>query len=403
MTKTLLIVGAGQEQIEAYKIAKTIGLEVVGTDMNPEAPGFEYADFSLICSTRDSEATLHEVKKCLSERTIDGVMTIANDAAPTVSLISQELHLPGISVESSRCATDKLLMKEQFLKHHIPTPRYEVISEKEEFLRILKEKEFPLILKPSDGRGSRGVLFLEEETDFDWAWNQSIENSENKILILEEFISGDQLSVEGLFVNETFVPVAFADRNYDVLELTKPFVVENGGVIPSKFEGKILESVTRVIEKAAESIGIDWGPIKADIVIKNDIPQVIELAARLSGNYLASHHVPWSLGIDFVGTSIRQTIGLEISPSDLIPKFKKYLAARYFFPPSGIIKEIKGIEKVSSLPFVKSIEMFRKVGDFQPVITCHPERAGIIRVMGDSINEVTQQIENCVKMIEFVV
>ena len=121
----------------------------------------------------------------------------------------------------------------------------------------------------------------------------------------------------------------------------------------------------------------------------------------MSGNYLASHHVPWSLGIDFVGASIKQTIGLEIKQSDLMPKFKKYLAARYFFPSSGIIKKIIGLEKVSSLSYVKNIEIFRKVGDFQPIITCHPERAGIIRVMGDSISDVTQKIENCVNMITF--
>jgi biotin carboxylase len=401
MTKTLLIIGAGREQIEAYKIAKKIGLKVIGTDIDPDAPGFEFADHSLICSTRNAESSLHEVKNFSKKIKIDGVMTIANDAAPTVSLISQELKLPGISVQSSKFATNKILMKKQFSKYSIPTPKYTIIKEKDEFLKLLKKYTFPLILKPSDGRGSRGVLFIEKYTDFDWAWEQSLKNSENKTLILEEFVSGDQLSVEGLFINKKFIPVAFADRNYDVLKLTKPFIVENGGVIPSKFEGSILESIRILVEKAAKSIGIDWGPIKADVVLKNNAPQIIELAARLSGNYLASHHVPWSLGIDFVGASIKQTIGLEIKQSDLMPKFKKYLAARYFFPSSGIIKKIIGLEKVSSLSYVKNIEIFRKVGDFQPIITCHPERAGIIRVMGDSISDVTQKIENCVNMITF--
>ena len=169
MKKTLLIIGAGREQIPAYQIAKKMGLNVIGTDRNPNAPAFDFADKKLICSTRDANHTLKTVLEFSKKNSINGVMTIANDVPFTVALVANTLNLPGISLQSARYASNKILMKNQFVKHGIPTPKSEILGNKKDFLKLVSKKSFPLILKPSDGRGGRGVLYLDKSVDLNWA------------------------------------------------------------------------------------------------------------------------------------------------------------------------------------------------------------------------------------------
>ena len=142
-------------------------------------------------------------------------MTIANDVPFTVALVANALSLPGISLQSARYASNKILMKNQFVKHGVPTPKSEILGNKKDFLKLVSKKSFPLILKPSDGRGGRGVLYLDKSVDLNWAWNFVFEISDNKELMLEEYVAGDQLSVEGIFIKKKFHPIAFADRNYE--------------------------------------------------------------------------------------------------------------------------------------------------------------------------------------------
>lgn len=402
MKKTLLIIGAGREQIPAYQIAKKMGLTVIGTDRNPNAPAFDFADQKLICSTRDANHTLETVLEFSKKKSINGVMTIANDVPFTVALVANTLSLPGISLQSARYASNKILMKKQFVKDGVPTPKSEILGNKKDFLTLISKKSFPLILKPSDGRGGRGVLYLDKSVDLNQAWDFVFEISDNKELMLEEYIIGKQLSVEGIFIKKKFFPIAFADRNYNNLKDTKPHIIEDGGTIPSKYE-ELTVKISKIIEKAAESLKIDFGSVKADIVLSDSGPMIIELAARLSGNYFATHHIPMAYGIDIVSAMIKISLGDEINESTILPKHKKYLSARYFFPNQGKIEEVKGLDKVKSLDYVKMLEIFHKKDELQPKIEGHVDRAGIVTCEGMNYNDSIKKTENAVREIKFII
>lgn len=403
MTKRLLIIGAGKEQIQAYQIAKKMGLIVVGTDRNPNAPAFDYADDKLICSTRDAQFTLETVLEFSKKKPIDGVMTIANDVPYTVALVAHKLGLPGIPLRSAEFAKNKILMKKQFQKHDIPTPKFEMLETENDYFKKISNKKFPLILKPSDGRGSRGVLYLENTTELKWAWDYVYYYSDNKTLMLEEYIKGDQLSVEGIFVKEKFYTISISDRNYNNLMSTKPYIVEDGGVIPTKHGEIIRKKCSALVESAARSLGIKFGSVKADIVISDNNPMIIELAARLSGNYLATHHIPIAYGVNIVKAVINLSLGNEINEKDLIPRIKKYLGVRYFFPKPGKIMKILGMEEVKSLEYVNMLEFFRKVGEEQPIIAGHVDRAGTIICEGESYEEALFRVEDARNRIKFVI
>lgn len=402
MPNRLLIIGAGLEQVPAYQLAKDKGLSVVGTDMNADAPAFEFADDTLIASTRDVDETLAVVGAYAAKFPIDGVMTIANDVPYTVAAVAEALGLPHANKDAVRKLTNKIHMKTAFEEAGVATPEFVTIRTVGELQDVIKRFDFPLILKPSDGRGSNGVLYLEAETDLSWAFSHSMASCENGILVLEEFIGGPQLSVEGMFVDDCYYCVAFADRNYSNLPETKPFIVEDGGTIPSRFDDRALEQVRAVIEAGARALGLNWGPVKADIVIDdNGAPQIIELAGRLSGNYLATHHIPFAYGVDLVGAIIDLSLGLTIDTTCLKPKYKNYLGVRYFFPNEGKIDAIKGAKMLARDPATYNLAIYAKAGDHQSAINCHAARAGTVMMRGDTYSKATQKAEWAAKAITF--
>jgi len=401
MNRTLVVIGAGLEQVQLFRQARAMGLIVVGTDMNPKAPGFAEADVRLICSTRNVDQTLVAIKEYAASHPVDGVMTVANDVPLTVSRVAEELGLPGIPPECAILAANKISMKERFQRHGVATPAFHICATEADFVSAYDPAVGPKILKPSDGRGARGVLYLDGSTDAHWAWNESIQHSENGVLILEDFIPGPQLSVEGLMVDDMYHAIAFADRNYDNMAMTKPFIVEDGGIIPTRFPDENLEPVRVLIERAAHSMGINWGPVKADIVITETGPEIIELAARLSGNYLATHHIPMAYGVNIVDAMIRMSLGDPVNPLDLQPKWKKYLGVRYFFPNPGMLQKITGVEKVKELKYLRYLDIYRKPGEVQQPIHNHTTRAGTIICEGESYQEAKKRVENATQMIYF--
>ena len=403
-SKTLLIIGAGREQIPAYQLAKSKGLTVIGTDMAADAPALAFADHALIASTRDAEESVRVVREFAKIHPIDGVMTIANDVPYTVARIAAELGLPGIPPASAKLFAHKVKMKHAFRAKGVATPDYWPIADRAALTEALTQAEFPLILKPSDGRGARGVLYLEQDTDLDWAYEHARAAGDNGLLILERFIQGPQLSVEGLFVDGKYIGIAYADRNYDNLTQTKPFIIEDGGVIPSQCDAQLRAEIDALISRAAAALGSDWGSVKADIVVDLDgNPMVIELAGRLSGNYLATHHIPMTYDVDIVGALIDLSLGHRVDAKDLKKNPIRYLGVRYLFPSTGRITDITGVEDLRSKDYVWMLDIFRQPGDIQPTIDNHGARAGVVFCEGASWEQARDRACNAANSIHFKV
>lgn len=397
--KTLLIIGAGREQVKAYEQAKNMGLTVVGTDMNQNAPAFELADHSLICSTRDVNGTVNTVLEFANNHKIDGVMTIANDVPLTVATVAKELDLPSLSIDSATKLVDKRLMKKCFINNKVSTPIYSIVKEFIDIDVFIKEHGYPVILKPIDGRGSKGVLYLEKNSDLNWAFLYSMSNSDKKTLIIEVFEDGPQLSVESVYINGKYIPVAFADRNYSKLNEYKPFIIEDGGLIHSRFSDDILEQVSNCVKKATHAIGIDWGTVKADVVLTNDGPKIIELAGRLSGGYLSTHHIPIVYGVNLVKVVIKLSLGIYVSKEEVMTKHRKYLGVRYFFAKPGFVREFE-------LPDVRrkdiEIETYLKIGDYFPKVTNSDCTAGFVLALSDNYSQAEKKAIEIVKKTKIV-
>ena len=399
----MLIISAGVEALPGIKLVKKLGLHVVASDANPKAPGFALADNKLVASTYDVEATVAAAARYHHEvRPIGGVMCIASDVPLTVASVAAALELPGIPVESARLATDKLAMKQRFAADGVPIPWFSAVASADHLKALVAAEGLPLVIKPVDSRGSRGVLRLQPQNDLAWAYATAKGHSSTGRVMLERFLPGPQVSTESLVIDGIAYTPGFSDRNYEYLDRYAPHIIENGGQLPSHLDDATQQAVRDLVQQAAQSMGIRNGVVKGDIVITDGKPHVIELAARLSGGYFCTHEIPLNTGVDLVGAAIRQALGEPVDPADLQPRFNRPVAQRYFFPEPGVVTAVEGVEAFAEHPDVAYLELRVKPGDRIGPVDSHPARAGLVITTCETTQAAVELANHVVSSIRII-
>jgi biotin carboxylase len=399
--KTLWIVGGGVESVPGILSAKEMGLRVVVSDGNPDAAGFDHADEHFVVSTYDVERHLHLASNYnRTARPLDGVLCVASDVAFTVASIAHELGLPGIAPKTARLSQDKLAMKEHFRAAGVPIPWFEEVESSGQLESLVKTRGLPLVLKPVDSRGARGVLQLKNGIDLAEAYANSRACSPTGRVMVEEFLQGPQISSESIFVEAGTTTPGFSDRNYEYLERFSPYIVENGGEQPSRLDGVNRRSAIRTVEEAAQSLGLMSCTVKGDLVITPEGPKIIEVALRLSGGWFATDQIPLATGVDIVVIAIRLALGEPVDLAEIEPAPAEGVAIRYFFPDPGRVVSVTGVEFFQTRNWVHKICLFVKPGDEVKTVTDHTKRAGFVITTGKSRREAVERAEHVVENVE---
>jgi biotin carboxylase len=386
--RAILFVSGGVEALPGIRLARRMGLHVVVSDGSADAPGLAEADDTLIASTYDIEATVDAARRYSETvRPLDGVISVAADVPVTVAAVAEGLGLPGISMESACLAADKVAMKERFAERGIPAPWFAALENFEQLLAVVAARGFPLVIKPVDSRGARGVLRLGPRVDLAWAYAHSLKWSPTGRVMVEEYLAGPQISTESLLLDGVGFTPGFADRNYEFLDRFAPWIIENGGQQPSILSIQDRDAVADLAVRAGLALGITTGIVKGDIVLTADGPRVIEVAARLSGGWFCTDQIPLATGVDLVGAAIRTALGEPVTPEDLVPTRSQGVAIRYFFPPPGRVNAITGADRYRTTPWVHRLGFMVGVGEIVEAATNHTTRAGYVITTGETRDE----------------
>ena len=402
MKKNLLIIGAGIEACEGIKIAKAMGLGLIVVDGNPQAPGFELADHVLRVSTYDGDGIAQAAMDLvLSGTPVHGVIAMCADVPMSVAKVAQKLGLPGLSLQSAHWVADKLAMKEQLQKAGIPIPRFTAVSE-HDLLESAQRIGFPLVIKPVDSRGARGVQLLDKPQQLADAYLLAKQESPTGRVMLEEYLSGPQFSTETLIDDGLCYTLGFADRNYEWLEKTRPFMIENGGDSPTGVSSAIKAAVVDTVEKAALALGITSGVAKGDMVYTAEGTKVIEIAGRLSGGYFSTTQIPLSSGVNFIQQAIKLALGEHLLSEDVTPSQERGVAIRYLSLPAGVVHSLEGIKLAQSAPGVELLSVFVQAGDSITDVKNHTQRGGFVICTGDTKQEAIERAAYALSLIRVI-
>lgn len=389
--KKIMILGASILQLPAIEKAKEMGLEVIAADMNPEAVGFSVDGvIKEVISTIDTPAILEAAKR----HKIDGIMTLASDMPmQSVTVVSHELGLVGISEDTALKATNKAFMRDALKAANVPIPMYFRVSTKEDFLQAVSDihkASYKCIVKPADNSGSRGVDLLSEDSDLNAAYEYSKQYSRGGEIVVEEYMEGPEVSVETLAINGDVHVIQITDK----LTTGAPYFVEMGHSQPSQLSENTQEQIRNVAIDANKAIGIANGPSHTEIKVTKDGPKIVELGARLGGDCITTHLVPLSTGVNMVESAIKIALG---ETPDITPKWNKGSAIRYLKTGTGIIQAIEGVEEAKKIPGVVQVSIVHGVGEEVGEIKSSVDRVGF--VIGQN-NNATAAIESAVLGIE---
>ena len=207
--KRLLIVGASVLQLPAIVKAKEIGLYVAVADFNLKAVGIPYADKFYEVSTIDEEGIYQAAKDFKA----DGIMTLATDMPMrSVAYATSKLGLVGISYNTAIKATDKGEMIKAFDAGGVEHPWYFIISSLKELRDIKEHISFPCISKPVDNAGSRGVVLIKNSDELDNAFVYSSSNGRTGKVIIEEYLQGNEVSVEIMAIDGIIHVLQITDK-----------------------------------------------------------------------------------------------------------------------------------------------------------------------------------------------
>ncbi len=395
--KKIMILGASILQLPAIQKAKEMGLQVVAVDMNPEAVGFrEDGIIREIISTIDTEKILEAAKR----HKIDGIMTLASDMPMrAVAVVSHEMGLIGISEDVALKATNKAFMRDALKKAGVPVPLYFRVKGKEEFRRAIEKVRtagYKCIVKPADNSGSRGVALLNTEADLDEAYDYTVQYSRGGEIVVEEFIEGPEVSVETLAIDGDVHVIQITDK----VTTGAPYFVEMGHSQPSRLSEETKIRIKEVAIGANKAIGIQNGPSHTEIKVSEDGPKIVELGARLGGDCITTHLVPLSTGVNMVECSIRIALGEK---ADMKPKWDKGSAIRYLKTDTGIVKEVRGVERAEAVPGVVQVSIVHGVGEQVGEIKSSADRAGFVIAQSEDAIKAVTIAEEGIKTINVIV
>lgn len=378
-----MIIGAAEEHCIGIRTAQRLGHRVFAIDGNAAAPGLQLAEASAVVSTYDSEQALAAAHAHIAGGgRIDGVMTLASDVPYTVAFVAEQLGLPGIGTGVALLASEKMLMKDSFRKHGVPMPAYREAQGPADLDAFAAEHGLPVVVKPVDSRGARGVQLIRTFDKLPASYQTARQYSPSGRVMIEAYLPGPQLSTEGFLVDGVAHVPSIFDRNYERLQMYAPFVVEDGGEMPSIYSEQYREQVDQVMQQAALALGIRNGVIKGDLVIHEGCVTVIELAARMSGGFFGTIAAPVANGVDLVAANIRLSLGDTLGADELRPIYARGSAIRFSFPPVGTITAIRGLDTVLSDPACRYAHVFAKPGDVIAPITNHPARPAVVVAEG---------------------
>jgi biotin carboxylase len=389
--KKILIIGAGTLQVPAIIEAKKMGYYVATFDLDNNAPGFKLADESYVISTIDIEAAVSKAREIRP----DGVMTLASDMPlRTVAAIAKELSLKAISEETAYFATNKARMREKLQENGVPIPKFYIADDLTTFEKSVGEfKGERFIVKPADNSGSRGVHLCDDITDIYNIYKYSKRYSRSGEVLIEEYMEGQEVSVETFAINGNVYVIAITDK----LTTKAPYFVEMGHSQPSRFDIINQDKISNIAIQSVKALGIMNGPSHVEVMVTRDGPKIVELGARLGGDNITTHLVPISTGVNLVESTIKQALG-EVP--NITRTQQGAAVIRYFQSPVGKIISINGIEETKKVFGVKEINLIKDVGDFIQEVQNSTDRIGFIICGGANLEEVIEQCDKALNAVK---
>lgn len=321
------VIGAGKESIHAIKKAREAGLKVLALDGNKDAAGLNFGDEAFVVDIRDEKRVCYILDQYRA--TLRLILPVPIGRYLTITgRMNDRYGLPGVTGKAADACTDKWKFH-QILSSKMLRDAKACLFRRDEThgFEVLKDMDFPCVLKPRYGSGSRGVKVYQDK-------DRLLQDAERltpfeEDYILETCVAGEEYGIDGAVMSGTLSLILLRKK------INTPFPHRQCvGYLAVSDEGedhKFFEAVKEYLGKIVRVLGVDNCLIHGDI-IKNSQggPFIIEMSARPSGHYLNDTFTPLVTGIDETEAFIRYALTGDVERFSFIPLYTKRMMIRFF-------------------------------------------------------------------------
>ncbi len=396
--KKLLLLGGSAQQVIAIETARKLGYYTVLCDYLDDNPGQYMADRFYLVSTTDKESVMQVAIK----ESVDGILAYASDpAAPTAAYVAEKLGLPGNPYKSVEILCNKDLFRRFLKEHGFCTPvaaGYTSVPDAIEDCKNGKYK-FPVISKPVDSSGSKGVVKIEQIEDIEEKLSYSMSYSHAGRIVVEEFVEklGYQIAGDGLSVDGELVFRCFANDHFNP-ECVNPFVPISAS-FPYNMPGWIQDKVHSEIQRLLTLLNMGTCTYNFDLRIDKDYNvYLMEAAPRDGGNYIPQI-IKYATGVDLVEYAIRAAMGELIDPPKSVRQrgYWSYYAVHSL--KNGILKKVVIREDVLKENIVEN-HIIKKQGDCIGTFVGANSTLGCLIMRFDTMEQMLDLMDNSEKWVQ---
>ena len=338
---SILIVAAGPLQLPLIHAARSQDLRIVAVDSNPSAPGLQLADSAHIIALDDYDAILEVARQ---ER-VAAVTSLCTDfAVRAAAHVAEHLQLPGLTCEAARNATDKRRMRRRFTAAGAPSVPFREVDDTRSALAAAHDLGYPVALKTPRSAGSRGIFRIDGDRQMRERFPAARHFESSGALLVESWLEGPEVSVEGC----CFEGQVYVVQTTDKLVYAGAYPVEVGHTQGSRLPDAVQRGVHECAVAGIRALEMDNCGFHAEIKVCPSGPRIVEIAARLGGDRIATHLTPLSTGVDLVGAILDISRGKAPAVQ---PKWNRGSAIRYFDAGRcGVIAAVRGLEDIPQMP-----------------------------------------------------
>jgi len=337
---------------------------------------------------------------------IDVVLGVNDQTAVLASTISEALGLAANSIDSVRAASNKQTMRSLLQKEGLPCPSFIVVRIEERPEDVVKLVTFPCVLKPLTLSGSCGVIRADDRESFQNAFTRishllkTFERPEQEVagrqILIEDFIPGIEVALEGLLTKNTFHPLALFDKPDP---LNGPYFEETIYVTPSRLPAETQARITESLTKAARAIGLREGPIHGELRINDQDIWVIEVAARSIGGK-CSRMLEFGAGRSLEELILLHALGRKLPSFDLTNGAGGVMMIP--ITQEGVLERVEGQEEAQQIPGVEELVMTANPGDHLIPLPEGKRYLGFIVARGAQPEEVEETLREAHRRLNVV-
>lgn len=388
---TILQLGAGELMKHSIRQIQDMGHQVYAVDMNPNAPSFAIADGYAPIDLVDIDGISNYARKIGA----NAIIAVNEAGVLSAAYASQRLSLRGLDPDTALKALDKGMMREAWQKANLLQPNFVIVDSIEKISAAAEKVGYPLIIKPTMNWGSRGASAVFSPDDLQWSIDFAGQHQRSGNFIIEEYIDGIEMTIEGLIQNGKVQILAKSDK---ILQDHARFRVDLILHYPAQMSKNVLEKVDQLIIQAAQALELDNCAIHAEVMVRNQEVYLIEMAARPGGGHIFGQIVEAASGISMPQALTNILLGEDV---DIRPKHQHGAIYRFFTPPEGIFIAIEGLEEAQQIRGVLDIGFEMASGTLVKPFTSGADRPGYCVTTGTTREEAIAIAEKAIATMRY--